>query len=76
MNAIESPTSVLQDRPFCPKAIQIYLVAILFNTTSHILLILLPLSSHELGARFSDCIAIGAAALLLMLFFKKRGVSK
>jgi MFS family permease len=50
MNADLQSEMISQDRPIGQKAIQIYLVTALFFTTSHILLILLPLNSHKLGA--------------------------
>lgn len=70
MNAIRPPETVLQDRPFGPKAIQIYLVAILFYTTSHILLILLPLSSHKLGASPAQIGLIMGAYMFTSMFLR------
>lgn len=70
MNAIESRASAWQDRPFGPKAIQIYLVAILFYTTSHILLILLPLSSHKLGASPAQIGLIMGAYMFTSMFLR------
>lgn len=70
MNALKAPETVLQDRPFGPKAIQIYLVAILFYTTSHILLILLPLSSHKLGASPAQIGLIMGAYMFTSMFLR------
>jgi MFS family permease len=70
MNATIPPETVFQDRPFGPKAIQIYLVAVLFYTTSHILLILLPLSSHQLGASPAQIGLIMGAYMFTSMFLR------
>lgn len=70
MNAMKPPETVLKDRPFGPKAIRIYLVAVLFYTTSHVLLILLPLSSHEMGANPAQIGLIMGAYMFTSMFLR------
>jgi MFS family permease len=70
MNAMLQPEIVSQDRPFGLRAIQIYLVTALFFTTSHILLILLPLNSHKLGASPSQIGLIMGAYMFTSMFLR------
>ncbi|MFC0215249.1 MFS transporter [Paenibacillus chartarius] len=70
MNAVQPQVIVPQERPFGSKAIRIYLVSILFYTTSHVLLILLPLESHELGASPAQIGLIMGAYMFTSMFLR------
>ncbi|MCZ8511861.1 MFS transporter [Paenibacillus filicis] len=70
MTATQPHVTVPQDRPFGSKAIQIYLVSLLFYTTSHILLILLPLNSHALGANPAQIGLIMGAYMFTSMFLR------
>ncbi|WP_248924980.1 staphylopine family metallophore export MFS transporter CntE [Paenibacillus hamazuiensis] len=70
MNAVQPQVIVPQERPFGSKAIRIYLVSILFYTTSHVLLILLPLESHALGASPAQIGLIMGAYMFTSMFLR------
>ncbi|MUT64847.1 MFS transporter [Paenibacillus sp. NEAU-GSW1] len=58
------------NHPFGLKAIQIYSMAVLFYTTSHLLLILLPLSSNKLGATPAQIGLIMGAYMFTSMFLR------
>ncbi|MEW9699407.1 MFS transporter [Paenibacillus sp. SI8] len=70
MTAMQPQVTVPQNRVFGSKAIQIYLISILFYTTSHILLILLPLNSHALGANPAQIGLIMGAYMFTSMFLR------
>ncbi|QYR22000.1 MFS transporter [Paenibacillus sp. sptzw28] len=70
MNVMQQRVMASQTRPFGLKAIQIYLVSILFYTTSHTLLILLPLNSHALGASPAQIGLIMGAYMFTSMFLR------
>jgi MFS family permease len=70
MNVAQQRVTATQTRPFGLKAIQIYLVSILFYTTSHTLLILLPLNSHSLGASPAQIGLIMGAYMFTSMFLR------
>lgn len=70
MNAMQQSEIASQGRPFGTKAMQIYFVTALFFTSSHILLILLPLSSHKLGASPSQIGLIMGAYMFTSMFLR------
>ncbi|MBD0381385.1 staphylopine family metallophore export MFS transporter CntE [Paenibacillus sedimenti] len=70
MNITQQPAMVAKDTPFGSKAIQIYLISILFYTTSHALLILLPLNSHALGASPAQIGMIMGAYMFTSMFLR------
>ncbi|UUZ94070.1 MFS transporter [Paenibacillus sp. P25] len=70
MNALQTPVTAPQEQPFGTKAVRIYLAALLFYTANHILLILLPLSSHRLGASPSQIGMIMGAYMFTSMFLR------
>ncbi|GLI08211.1 MFS transporter [Paenibacillus tyrfis] len=70
MTAMQPSVTVPKDRPFGSKAIRIYLLSILFYTTSHILLILLPLNSNALGASPAQIGLIMGAYMFTSMFLR------
>lgn len=61
---------------FRGRGIGLFIAAADFGTSAGIWGLSLVASAYSYEAMFSGCIAIGAAVLLLMLFFKKPEVSK
>ncbi|TCM99430.1 putative MFS family arabinose efflux permease [Paenibacillus sp. BK033] len=66
----ETSAALARNHPFGLKAIQIYSMAVLFYTTSHILLILLPLSSQKLGASPAQIGFIMGAYMFTSMFLR------
>ncbi|MDF2683767.1 MAG: putative transporter, partial [Brevibacillus sp.] len=70
MNTLLQQQTVTESGPFGWKAFQIYMVAILFYTTSHILLILVPISSHAMGAAPSQIGFIMGGYMFTSMFLR------
>jgi|GEM_PF-2663696 len=70
MKTLQQTQTLTESGPFGCKAIQIYIVAILFYTTSHILLILVPLGSHALGATPSQIGLIMGGYMFTSMFLR------
>ncbi|MDQ1913972.1 MFS transporter [Paenibacillus sp. GD4] len=62
--------SLRREGPFSIVALQIYLLALLFYTTSHVLLILLPLSASSLGASPSQIGLMMGGYMFISMFLR------